>query len=124
MTTLPTDRSGVTRRLHLEGSEGSLTCYATLNRDASGQPIELILRASKKGTLERGLLHCLGLVVTIALQHGVPAGTLTAALRGTNFEPAGGTGCKDIPWVKSISDYVAMWMEVQNARTSTLTTSE
>lgn len=113
MTPLPTDRTGRTRRLHLEGPEGSLTCYATLNADLSGAPIELILRASKKGTLERGLLHCLGRVVTIALQHGVPLGTIVESLKGVVFEPAGLTGARDIPMVKSVADYLARWLAAQ-----------
>jgi hypothetical protein len=108
---LQPERGGITRRLHLEGPDGPLTCYATLNRDDTGALAELIICANKQGTMEHGLLHCVGLLASLALQNGVPAERIIAALRGVEFEPNGLTGTKDIPIVRSVSDYLAKWME-------------
>ena len=108
--------NGTTRRLHLEGPDGPLTCYTTLNRDNAGALAELIICANKQGTMEHGLLHCMGLLVTLCLQAGVPAERVIGTLRSVEFEPCGITGTKDIPMVRSVADYVAKWMEAQVAQ--------
>lgn len=116
------ERRGVTRRLHLEGPDGPLTCYATLNLGPDGAPCELLIRANKQGTLEHGLLHCLGLMVTTALGSGVSLATIAAALKGVEFEPQGVTGSPEIPMVRSVVDYLARWLETKETKNETQST--
>jgi len=101
---------GITRRLHLPDGNGGLTCYAVLSWDGP-KPIRLQLNCNKQGSVERGLLHVLADVVTLALQHGVPLPEITARLKGVAFDPAGVTGDRAIPIVSSLADYLGRWLD-------------
>ena len=129
---------GITRKLHLSAPdpEHDLTCYASLFwRD--GKPDQIQLACNKQGSVERGLLHVLADIVTLALRQGVPMAavkalalrhdipmeevtalpqgipleSITAQLKGTNFEPGGVTGSPDIPMASSIADYLGKWLD-------------
>ncbi len=110
---------GVTRRLHIKGSDGypdGMTCYATLHKRDDGHPVALSLTCNKLGALDHGLLTALALTATVALEAGVPLERLAADWKGMQFDPAGMTGAKDIPMVKSIVDYLGRWLETQVVR--------
>lgn len=116
------DRHGRTRKLHINAPDGGITLYATLTRLEDGQPWDLIFTCNKQGTTERGLLHTLGVTASLYLQNGGTLEKLVEKWRGVAFDPAGGTGSKDTPWVKSIVDYIALWLsnqETSNATTAT-----
>ncbi|MEN6532191.1 MAG: hypothetical protein ABFD89_00915 [Bryobacteraceae bacterium] len=96
----------VVRRLQLPG----LTCYAILLMEAQ-RPIGLQLYCNSAGSIERGLLHCLGRTVTEALRHGVPLADIISDWRRVCFDPAGITGDATIRSASSITDYLAQWLE-------------
>ena len=108
MLRLPAEREGFTEKLCI-GTE--LKVYATVGLFPDGRPGELFLVAKKTGTLVRGLCHVLAIIISVALQYGVPLETIIGKLKGVGFEPAGLTGNKDIPMVRSIADYVGRWLE-------------
>jgi ribonucleoside-diphosphate reductase alpha chain len=49
----------------------------------------------------------------MALQYGVPLITLVDKFRHARFEPAGMTSNRDIPFAKSLIDYIFCWMGCQ-----------
>jgi ribonucleoside-diphosphate reductase alpha chain len=49
-------------------------------------------------------------MTSIALQYGVPLKTLVDKFSHTRFEPSGFTNNKDIPFAKSIADYVFRYL--------------
>jgi ribonucleoside-diphosphate reductase alpha chain len=59
-----------------------------------------------------GLLDCIGILTSVALQYGVPLGTLVNKLSHVRFEPSGPTKSPQIPIAKSIIDYIFRWMEM------------
>lgn len=114
---LPPERPGVTRSLRIhysvDGEPAEMRVYATKSFDAEGRVCEIILTCNKQGSMERGLLHTLGVTASLALQSGVTAEKLAEKWRGIEFEPQGLTGNPDMPMVKSIVDYLARWIAPQ-----------
>ena len=105
---MPAERAGFTQKLCI-GNE--LKVYATVSLFPDGRPGELFLVAKKTGSLVRGLCHILAIIISVALQYGVPLESIIKKLKDVSFEPAGFTGNPDIPLVKSIVDYVGRWLE-------------
>jgi len=54
-----------------------------------------------------------GTCVSMALQYGVPLITLVDKFRHARFEPSGMTSNKNIPFAKSLIDYIFCWMGCQ-----------
>ena len=46
----------------------------------------------------------------MALQYGVPLRALVDKFQHVRFEPSGWTGSKEIPYAKSIMDYIFRWL--------------
>jgi ribonucleoside-diphosphate reductase alpha chain len=55
-------------------------------------------------------MDVVGTCVSMALQYGVPLITLVDKFRHARFEPAGMTSNKNIPFAKSLIDYIFCWM--------------
>jgi ribonucleoside-diphosphate reductase alpha chain len=104
---LPLERSGVTHRFKVADLKG----YLTVNCYPDGRPAEVFLTVHQVGGLERGMSHALAVMISTALQHGVPLSKIVEKLKGMTFEPQGVTGNKDIPLVKSLADYLGRWLE-------------
>ena len=103
---MPLERNSVTRKMRI----GTLKCYASVGLYEDGTPGELFLTVDKGGTFVRGLSHALALMISLALQRGVPISEIADKLTGLQFEPRGVTGAKDIPMVSSIADYLGRWL--------------
>ncbi len=52
-------------------------------------------------------------VVSLALQHGVPLEALVNKFRHTRFEPSGVTRNPEIPIAKSVVDSIFRWLELR-----------
>jgi ribonucleoside-diphosphate reductase alpha chain len=65
---------------------------------------------AKEGSTLSGILDGFALSVSIGLQYGVPLKALVDKLINTRFEPSGYTGHPEIPYAKSILDYMARWL--------------
>ena len=78
-----------------------------------GQPGELFITMAKEGSTVGGLMDVVGTCVSMALQYGVPLITLVDKFRHARFEPAGMTSNKNIPFAKSLIDYIFCWMGCQ-----------
>lgn len=106
---LPNERRSITHKFSISGHEGYLT--AGLYED--GQPGEMFIKMSKEGSTLSGIMDALALSMSMNLQYGVPVEVLVSKFCHTRFEPAGMTGNRDIPMVKSIMDYIGRWMALK-----------
>jgi ribonucleoside-diphosphate reductase alpha chain len=51
--------------------------------------------------------------ISYALQYGVPLEVLADKFAHTRFEPSGFTGNEQIPYAKSITDYIFRWLALK-----------
>src|SRR3990172_8027417 len=84
------------------GQEG----YITVGMYPDGQPGEIFIVMAKEGSTVSGLMDSIATAISLALQYGVPLKVLVDKFSHTRYEPSGWTGHKDIPYAKSIMDYI------------------
>ena len=106
---LPDTRQSITHKFSVAGHEG----YLTVGLYEDGQPGELFITMAKEGSTVGGLMDVIGTCTSMALQYGVPLITLVDKFRHARFEPAGMTSNRDIPFAKSLIDYIFCWMGCQ-----------
>lgn len=102
-------RNSITHKFSVAGHEG----YLTVGLYEDGQPGELFITMAKEGSTVGGLMDVIGTCVSMSLQYGVPLITLVDKFRHARFEPAGMTANKNIPFAKSLIDYIFCWMGCQ-----------
>ncbi|WP_269523562.1 vitamin B12-dependent ribonucleotide reductase [Coraliomargarita parva] len=100
---LPDTRESLTHKFSIGGSEG----YITIGKFEDGTPGEVFIQMSKAGSTINGLMDCVGTLVSLCLQYGVPLETLVKKFSHVRFEPEGMTKNPHIPFAKSVIDYVA-----------------
>ena len=105
---LPQTRKSVTHKFEVAGHEG----YLTVGLYKDGQPGELFITMAKEGSTVGGLMDAFGTCISMALQYGVPLSTLVSKFSHSRFEPAGMTGNRDIPFAKSLIDYISRWLGI------------
>jgi len=103
---LPDTRQSITHKFSVQGHEG----YLTVGLYEDGQPGELFITMAKEGSTVGGLMDVIGTCTSMALQYGVPLITLVDKFRHARFEPSGMTSNKDIPFAKSLIDYIFCWL--------------
>ena len=64
----------------------------------------------KEGSTLRGMMNSFATAISIALQYGVPLETLVRKFSYMRFEPEGITGNPEIPFAKSMPDYIMRWL--------------
>jgi ribonucleoside-diphosphate reductase alpha chain len=106
---LPDTRRSITHRFNVAGHEG----YLTVGLYDDGKPGELFITMSKEGSTIGGLMDTVGTATSVALQYGVPVESLVTKFSHQRFEPAGMTDNRDIPFAKSLVDYIFRWMGMQ-----------
>jgi ribonucleoside-diphosphate reductase alpha chain len=106
---LPDTRHSLTHKFSVTGHEG----YLTVGLYEDGQPGELFITMAKEGSTVGGLMDVIGTCTSMALQYGVPLITLVDKFRHARFEPAGMTSNRDIPFAKSLIDYIFCWLGCQ-----------
>ena len=103
---LPETRQSITHKFEI----GKETGYIIVGLFSDGRPGEVFLKIGKEGSTLGGLLDTVGILTSIALQHGVPLETLVEKLSHVRFDPSGKTNNQNIPIAKSIIDYVFRWL--------------
>ncbi|MBI1335526.1 MAG: adenosylcobalamin-dependent ribonucleoside-diphosphate reductase [Phycisphaera sp.] len=106
---LPDTRRSITHKFNVAGHEG----YLTVGLYEDGQPGELFITMAKEGSTIGGLMDSLGTAISVALQYGVPIESLVNKFTHQRFEPAGMTHNSDIPFAKSLVDYIFRWMGME-----------
>lgn len=76
----------------------------------TGEPGEIFIKMAKEGSTLSGIMDGFALSVSIALQYGVPLRALIDKFVNARFEPSGFTGNRQIPYAKSIIDYIGRWL--------------
>jgi ribonucleoside-diphosphate reductase alpha chain len=103
---LPDTRQSITHKFSVAQHEG----YLTVGLYEDCQPGELFITMAKEGSTVGGLMDVIGTCTSMALQYGVPLITLVDKFRHARFEPSGMTSNKDIPFAKSLIDYIFCWL--------------
>jgi len=103
---LPNERNSITHKFSVGGHEG----YLTVGKYDDGAPGEIFIKMAKEGSTLSGIMDGFALSVSIALQYGVPLRAMIDKFVNARFEPSGFTGNKEIPYAKSIIDYIGRWL--------------
>ena len=104
---MPRERQSVTHKFSLGGHEG----YITAGMYEDGTVGEIFLTdVGKEGSTLRGMMNSFATAISIALQYGVPLETLVSKFAYMRFEPEGITTNPEIPFAKSLPDYIMRWL--------------
>jgi ribonucleoside-diphosphate reductase alpha chain len=103
---LPDERKSITHKFNIGGHEG----YLTVGMYDDGAPGEIFLVMAKEGSTISGVMDAFATSISLALQYGVPLKVLTDKFSHSRFEPSGYTGNPEIPYAKSIMDYIFRWL--------------
>jgi ribonucleoside-diphosphate reductase alpha chain len=103
---LPDERRAITHKFSIAGHEG----YITVGMYEDGKPGEIFLVMAKEGSTISGLMDAFATSISMSLQYGVPLETLVEKFSHVRFEPSGFTKNQEIPYAKSITDYIFRWL--------------
>ncbi|HKP88615.1 MAG TPA: hypothetical protein VJT75_01455, partial [Thermoleophilaceae bacterium] len=104
---MPRERQSLTHKFSVGGREG----YITAGEYEDGTLGEVFLTdVGKEGSTIKGLMNAFATAISIGLQYGVPLETLTRKFAYVRFEPEGYTGNPEIPFAKSMPDYIMRWL--------------
>jgi ribonucleoside-diphosphate reductase alpha chain len=104
---MPRERQSITHKFSIGGHEG----YITAGMYEDGTVGEIFLTdIGKEGSTLRGMMNSFATAISIALQYGVPLETLVQKFSYMRFEPEGITGNPEIPFAKSMPDYIMRWL--------------
>jgi ribonucleoside-diphosphate reductase alpha chain len=96
-------RASITHKFSIGNTEG----YLTIGKFEDGKAGEVFIQMAKAGSTINGLMDCIGTLISLCLQYGVPLETLIKKFSHVRFEPEGMTKNPHIPFAKSVIDYVA-----------------
>ena len=104
---MPRERQSITHKFSIGGHEG----YITAGMYEDGSIGEIFLTdIGKEGSTLRGMMNSYATAISIALQYGVPLETLVRKFSYMRFEPEGMTSNPEIPFAKSMPDYIMRWL--------------
>ena len=104
---MPRERQSLTHKFSLGGHEG----YITAGLYTDGTVGEIFLTdIGKEGSTLRGMMNSFATAISISLQYGVPLETLVRKFAYMRFEPEGITTNPEIPFAKSMPDYIMRWL--------------
>jgi ribonucleoside-diphosphate reductase alpha chain len=103
---LPDERRAITHKFSIAGHEG----YITVGMYEDGKPGEIFLVMAKEGSTISGLMDAFATSISIALQYGVPLEALVEKFSHVRFEPSGFTKNPEIPYAKSLTDYIFRYL--------------
>jgi ribonucleoside-diphosphate reductase alpha chain len=103
---LPDERKSITHKFSIGGHEG----YITVGMYEDGTPGEVFISMAKEGSTISGLMDSFATSISYALQYGVPLKFFVDKFSHVRFEPSGWTGNQQVPYAKSIMDYIFRWL--------------
>jgi ribonucleotide reductase alpha subunit len=99
---LPMDRQAICHKFDIAGHEG----YIHVGFYEDGTPGEIFIKMAKEGSTISGLMDTIATLTSLALQYGVPLEALVSKFGHVRFEPSGFTQNPEIPYAKSLTDYI------------------
>ena len=105
---MPADVKSLRHKFSIAGHEGYIHC----GMYDDGKLGEVFIRVAKEGSTISGLMEAIGVMMSVALQSGVPVETIIRKFVHWRFEPAGFTTNQDIPIAKSILDYIGKYLAI------------
>ncbi len=99
---LPVDCGSIRHKFEFAGQKGYI--HAGFYDD--GTVGEIFIRMAKEGSTVSGLMDTIATLTSIALQYGVPLEALVNKFSHVRFEPSGFTKNPDVPYAKSLTDYI------------------
>ncbi len=106
---LPDTRHAVTHKFDVAGHEG----YITAGLYEDNTPGEVFITMAKEGSTIGGLMDAIATLVSVSLQYGVPVESLVRKFEHVRFEPSGMTRNSEIPFAKSLVDYIFRWLAME-----------
>jgi ribonucleoside-diphosphate reductase alpha chain len=104
---MPRERESITHKFSIAGHEG----YITAGKYEDGSVGEIFLTdIGKEGSTLRGMLNAFATAISIGLQYGVPLETFVRKFSYMRFDPEGITQNPEIPFAKSMPDYIMRWL--------------
>ena len=104
---MPRERESITHKFSIAGHEG----YITAGKYEDGSVGEIFLTdIGKAGSTRRGLMNAFATAISLGLQYGVPLEDFVRKFSYMRFEPEGITGNPEIPFAKSLPDYIMRWV--------------
>jgi len=103
---LPVERHSITHKFSVAGHEG----YLTIGMYEDGTPGEIFIVMAKEGSTLSGVMDSFATTCSMALQYGVPLKVLVDKFSHTRFEPSGFTSNPQVPYAKSIMDYIFRYL--------------
>jgi ribonucleoside-diphosphate reductase alpha chain len=106
---LPDERQAITHKFSIGGHEG----YITVGMFEDGSPGEIFIVMAKEGSAVSGLMDAFATAISMTLQYGVPLKVLCRKFAHSRFEPSGISHNPQIPYAKSIMDYIFRWLALK-----------
>jgi ribonucleoside-diphosphate reductase alpha chain len=106
---LPDTRPSITHKFSVAQHEG----YLNVGKFDDGSPGELFITMAKEGSTVGGLMDAFATAISLCLQYGVTLEDLVKKFSHQRFEPNGMTANRDIPFAKSIVDYIFRWLGME-----------
>jgi len=104
---MPRERESITHKFSIAGHEG----YITAGKYEDGSVGEIFLTdIGKEGSTLRGMMKAFATAISIGLQYGVPLETFVSKFSYMRFDPEGITNNPEIPFAKSMPDYIMRWL--------------
>jgi hypothetical protein len=118
---LPDEREGLTWKVRIGDPEGTPLVEHELPADDRGFYIkafistgefedgclgEVFILPDKEGSMFKGLLDGFAVLLSIALQYGVPLEVIARKFLNSRFEPSGFTSDKSVPMTTSFYDFL------------------
>jgi ribonucleoside-diphosphate reductase alpha chain len=104
---MPRERESITHKFSIGAHEG----YITAGRYDDGTLGEIFLTdIGKEGSTLRGMMNAFATAISIGLQYGVPLETFVKKFSYMRFDPEGITKNPEIPFAKSMPDYIMRWL--------------
>ncbi len=104
---MPRERESITHKFSIGGHEG----YITAGKYEDGSVGEIFLTdIGKEGSTMRGLMNAFATAISLGLQYGVPLEDFVRKFSYMRFEPEGITQNPEIPFAKSLPDYIMRWV--------------
>src|SRR3990167_5577388 len=106
---LPADCRSIRHKFDVAGHEG----YIHVGFFEDDTPGEIFIKMAKEGSTISGLMDTIATLTSMSLQYGVPLDALVSKFSHVRFEPSGFTKNPEIPYAKSITDYIFRFLGVR-----------